>query len=550
LFQLLTPISLLALSGIALPLILHLRKVRRGKTLAIGSIAFFDKSAPSRGRSLRLSDLLLLFLRLLLVAVLALLLAGPIWKTAPSPRATGWLVLEKHSLGEAYARSRALVDSLLEAGYVLHDFSPGFPVMTLRDSTDTTAKRTAPVSYGDPVSNGVPVSYWLLAGALQEQSPAGIPLCLLTTGRLNRFRGPRPVIGPRLHWYTYVSGDSSSTWISGAYRMVSDSVRIGRFLSRPSGNTLVWQTVSSQTGVWAPGARDAGQPVPFSLDTGLSVTLYSDRYITDLRYIKAALEAIRNYTGRRIRVTAVPAGGQLPDTQDWLFWLSARSVPGDKKAAHIFRYEPGQEMQDGSPISFGEAQMLAAEPIFLHRIFHAAADTGAATDVSGFSAETPVPIAGSPGKEPLVLWTDAWGRPLLTEQTLSGQTTDHFYSRLDPAWNGLVWSPAFPLLLMKLLYGRTGGYAGTCGSTYAGDGPGDSAAKNDLRVIDDRQLLSDGSAGGSGGNAVAPNEDAGASRSPVTDLSHVFWLTAFILFVMERLLALYGTRKERAYAGK
>ena len=418
-FELLSPISLLALSAVALPLILHLRKDRKSKVLLVGSVSLFPKEARFRGKRRRISEWLLLALRMLLVALLALLLARPVWRTRPA-QTGGWLLIDPG----AYTQRKQLVDSLLRTGYELHAFERGFPVIAAGDTPLAPASDTAmaPAAYA--------ASYWSLAALVQRQSPPGISLYVLTTNQLSLFKGPRPVIEPRLHWNTYPS-----------------------VVQNPA-------------------------------DTGLSITAYGD----DRRYIEAAAKALAQYTGRKLTVTALPPGGILPDKQDWLFWLSTQPLPPGKKATHLFRYEPGKDRGDNASIDFGEARNLVAQPVSLYRIVSAGnAPTGA------IPAMAAPPVATTAR----AVWQDPWGNPLLT----SDDTTLHFYSRLDPAWNDLVWSPSFPAILARLLYTRS-----------------------DFGTIDATQLLPDGAAGDT-------------KHAGTTDLSHVLWLAAFILFILERVLA-------------
>ena len=416
-FELLSPISLLALSAVALPLILHLRKDRKSRVLPVGSIALFPKETRFRGKRRRISEWLLLAIRMLLIAVLALLLARPVWTSTPTG-AGGWLVTDQG----AYGQRKTWVDSLLHAGYELHAFGRGFPVIAPGDTA-------APVTAAQD-------SYWSLAALLQRQSPPGIPLYILTENRLARFNGPRPVIEPRLHWYTY-----------------------------PSAGTV-------------------------SADSGLAITAYGE----DRRYIEAAVKALARYTGRKLTVTDVPPGGAIPDNQDWLFWLSVQPPPTGKRAAHIFRYEPGKDRPDNAPIDFGESRNLVTGPVSLHRII-LAGDNGVALNGNA---------ANAPEWSPAPLWQDAWGAPLLT----ADDTIVHFYSRLDPAWNDLAWSPSFPAILMRLLYARP-----------------------DFQTIDPAQLSPDGTSNGK-------------THTDATDLSHAIWLIALALFILERVLA----RKEGPYA--
>ena len=64
--QLLNPIWLFAIGGIVIPLIIHLWNIKKGKTLKVGSISLLGESSRQSAKSLKLIDLLLLFLRCLL----------------------------------------------------------------------------------------------------------------------------------------------------------------------------------------------------------------------------------------------------------------------------------------------------------------------------------------------------------------------------------------------------------------------------------------------------------------------------------------------------
>ncbi|MEO7353730.1 MAG: BatA domain-containing protein [Gemmatimonadales bacterium] len=73
----LAPLWLGALAAVALPILLHLRAAAPPERVQVGSIADLTAGLSTRSRR-RLSDLLLLALRLLFVIVLALLLAQPV----------------------------------------------------------------------------------------------------------------------------------------------------------------------------------------------------------------------------------------------------------------------------------------------------------------------------------------------------------------------------------------------------------------------------------------------------------------------------------------
>jgi hypothetical protein len=72
--------ALIALAALAVPLVLHLIR-RPVPSVRLGSLKFLTES-QRRLRSVRWRDLLLLLLRCGVLAILALLLAGPRWVQA------------------------------------------------------------------------------------------------------------------------------------------------------------------------------------------------------------------------------------------------------------------------------------------------------------------------------------------------------------------------------------------------------------------------------------------------------------------------------------
>ncbi|MDO8994399.1 MAG: BatA domain-containing protein, partial [Daejeonella sp.] len=111
-FQLLNPIWLFGISGIIIPLLIHLWNVKKGKTLKIGSVSLLGESSRQNARSLRLLDLLLLLLRCLLIIIVSMLLAEPVWISSNSPaQKGGWILIEKDNFTETYSNFQKEIDS-------------------------------------------------------------------------------------------------------------------------------------------------------------------------------------------------------------------------------------------------------------------------------------------------------------------------------------------------------------------------------------------------------------------------------------------------------
>lgn len=79
----LAPAGLAFLGALLVPILLHLARRRRAEPTPFAALRWLAPGAPPRSR-VQLEELLLLALRLLLLALLALWLAQPVWRDAPA----------------------------------------------------------------------------------------------------------------------------------------------------------------------------------------------------------------------------------------------------------------------------------------------------------------------------------------------------------------------------------------------------------------------------------------------------------------------------------
>ncbi|HVU57401.1 MAG TPA: BatA domain-containing protein [Puia sp.] len=283
----LQPIWLFAMAGIIAPVVIHLWNNKTGRVLSIGSIDFLDRVSLKKARSRRISDWWLLVLRCLLLILLALLLAGPVWKQRPGADGKkGWVLV-----GGAIATGTSQVDSLVAAGFQRHDMT------------------------GD--------SWWESFHALDQQAPAGIPFYVFTDGLLRHFSGVRPVSSRPVYWYVGDPKDSTVQWVQAAWKLGFDSMRVITASSRAKGTSYSYRIYGRDT-----TAVDT---------TTLHVVIYADeKYTHDGQWVDGAVRALQQFTRRNIVIS-----GRLDGPADWVFWLSAK--PLDIKGANIVSYEPGRE---------------------------------------------------------------------------------------------------------------------------------------------------------------------------------------------------------------
>jgi hypothetical protein len=434
LFQLLQPIWLFALAGVSIPVIIYLWNPQPGKTLKVGSIALVKESGLLYKKRIKPAGLLLLLLRVLLLACIALALAGPLWRNPANTASKGWVLMARPQLTATYNRFKPMVDSLLQAGLEFHYFEEGFKKDKLSTALQVQADSTG---IHQP-------SYRGTIALLDQQADTRVPLYVFTDNYLRHFGGRRLPVSLNLHWFTYTP-DTVAT--------------------KPVTDTMA-----------------------------LRVTIFTRVYANDARCLKAALDAIQQFSKRNIITEVVTAAADIPARQDWLFWLDDALPVNVHNAKNVLSYAKGRLVKRMSCILPAMEQTFAAVSLYQSIIENDAAKQSFST-----------------------CWQDGFGHTLLSVQQEHNTAFYWLYTHIDPAWNDLPWSDNFPAILFKLLY------TGRVQDVWAG--------APDKTIIDSSQsmpiLLSSGEA--------APKP----AIFTETKLAGICWLLAFLLFFAERCLSFY-----------
>lgn len=288
-FQLLQPIWLFVLAGVSVPIIIHLWNRQPGKTLKVGSITLVRENAVSYKKRIRLTEILLLLLRCLLLACIAIALAGLLWQGPANNASRGWVLMDRQQLSVTYKRFKPQIDSLLQAGLEFHYFEDGFK----KERIDKALLQT-------DSSSIQPSSYRNVIAALNQQVNTQLPVYVFTDNYLRHFSGNRLPVSLNLHWVTYTP-DSSTM--------------------RPHIDTAA-----------------------------MRVTIFTRAYSNDARYCKAALEAIQQFSKRNIVIKTATAVADIPGQQDWLFWLDDEMPVANKGAKNMLLYAKGEMIKRTSYI--------------------------------------------------------------------------------------------------------------------------------------------------------------------------------------------------------
>lgn len=436
--QLLQPSWLYVLAGISIPVIIHLWNQRPGRILKVGSISLVPEEAKEYKRSLQLSDLLLLLLRCLLIASLAIVLANPTWKRPLTGfKQKGWILISKENLKETYTHFKPQVDSLYKAGYEFHYFNEGFKKEKLEDALVKEPDTTTSI-----------LSYWKLSELLDLTMPPSIPVYIFTDNYLKHFSGNRPTLSFRPNWLTYTPAISPATR----------------------------EDETTDT-------------------TALNISIFTDKYANDARYIKAAIDAIQSFSKRNIKTSIVNKNEQISAKQDWLFWLSDVPVNENINATTIFSYATGKQQSISSVINTDENTSLS---VLLYKSI-------AYADSSNINTEN--------------IWKDGFGNPVLSCRSRNNKKNYSLYTHFDPTWNELVWNGDFPAIIYSLLLRRS---------------PASTFSNNNHQLIDQKQLMPAYLPGG--------EQKANTASLETIDISGLSWLLVILLFIAERFFSFYNTK--------
>lgn len=507
--QLLNPLWLWAIAAIIVPVLIHLWHIKTGKTLKIGSIALLGESARQSAHSFRINDWLLLILRCLLLILLSLLLTQPFWqKQAQQTKAKGWVLVEKQPIKEVYVHFKPQIDSLLKAGYELHQFDASFKALKLQEVLQDTSRKAI---------NPKPRFYWSLLKLLEQQIQQKIPAYLFTSNQLQHFKGIRPSLNFDLNWKTYTPADSVSTWIQNAYFTSTDSIRLLVGESKPAGtsfSTIDLQSadrgnsnfkVSFEEGKPVVSLKNSPQKLILVDTSTLKITIYQNQFPADATYLNAALQAVKKFSGRKMKINLANNFNQIPTKQNWIFWLSNENFPSNTSkliaGGNIFEYENGKTQTINSWISSENP----GDPINLYQQI--------LPDKRSINATTEN------------VWQNGFGEPILSNQHLGNRNFYRFYNRFNPSWNDLVWSNDFPKLLLNLIL--------------------KSYPQPDFKVYDKRIISSNQQ---QTMKEKELNEILKTTKpKELTDLKHAFWIALFLVFLAERIVSTQ-TKKEVNYA--
>ncbi|WP_421803996.1 BatA domain-containing protein [Flagellimonas sp.] len=294
------PTYLWALLGLLVPLAIHLWSKKEANTIKIGSVQLLDESNSRQSSSIQLNEWLLLLLRMLILALIVVLMAGPQWRTKGNQQQVTYLV--EPSLANEPTLA-TILDSLQEDASV-RLFTNGFPEWDL--DTDYQAEQETP-------------NYWQLAQRLD--SLRSDSLVVFTKALAKGVKSKRPNTQKKIQWVVTEGEEILERPLialknTEAVQLVTVSsnsmrTRINKEMIK-DGYQLTRAGDSLQLG------EGATTIVPLhKMDTLLINLQVDEGFKREEKYLEASFRALSAYLGQPIKVKK-DSSSESTDLQVWL----------------------------------------------------------------------------------------------------------------------------------------------------------------------------------------------------------------------------------------
>lgn len=319
----LNPTYLWAFLGFLVPIGIHLWSKKEGRTIKIGSIQLLQESDSKQTSSIQINEWWLLLLRLVILGLIVLILAGPRLKHQVVQEAVTYLVDPILLNDEKF---NLLLDSL-ETKHGVHLLQEAFP----RWNQDNTYNREETIP-----------GYWQLAKDL-ESFPSD-SFVVYTSAYVSGIKGVRPKISKNINWIFIEADQPNSQPVAAISKenkvqilyAKNSTARLG-FTKKTFANDQV-KIKKNRDSV----KLDAGQGTEvLSLlkEKPLAVEIYyTPQLDNERRYIHAALNAISNYLEIPVEIFETRDADSLNlNSKLNLIWLSEAALPETSQKVMIYK---------------------------------------------------------------------------------------------------------------------------------------------------------------------------------------------------------------------
>ncbi|HNR72771.1 MAG: hypothetical protein UZ12_BCD005002423 [Bacteroidetes bacterium OLB12] len=290
------PAYLWAFLALSIPIAIHLLSRKEGRVIPMGSLRHLHESASQQFRGIKLNELVLLALRLWVLLLFVLLLAGLMLNTGEQKK---WLVYDPILIGHQEANTFA--DSLQAQGYEWHWMATGFPT-----------KDQSP----EPLQN-----YWQVINELKTQRLS--EAVVVSASLLKNFNGALQPLPDQISWQTFELPEHRFSTF-GVKQSKFNIVRNG--ISNSSHTRFVTDTVAALPDTlrtWAP----------------IQVAIQADKgFESETRLVEASLTAIKKILPIEMVTTEIAQA-------DWVFWLSGKTIPATQANVIVVKATAGKLLE-------------------------------------------------------------------------------------------------------------------------------------------------------------------------------------------------------------
>ena len=313
------PSYLWALLGLLVPLAIHLWSKKEAKTIKIGSVQLLDESNSRQSSSIQLNEWFLLLLRMLIITLVVLLMAGPQWRTKGNQKQITYLV-EASIANEASISS--VLDSLQEESPVLL-LENGFPEWEV--DVGYQAEKSQP-------------DYWQLVQKMDSLRSDSI--VVFTKALVKGIKSMRSNTQKKIHWVVVESEETQDQPLM-AYKRES-GVELITASSNGRATKIKKEVLEEGFEINNDSLRlrsDEAIRVPLKTVDTLHINLYvADDFEREGKYIEASFRALSAFLKREIVVRKEDELAR--DQADLNIWLSNETMNDSEGKWLIYQENP------------------------------------------------------------------------------------------------------------------------------------------------------------------------------------------------------------------
>ncbi|EOR96115.1 hypothetical protein ADIARSV_0759 [Arcticibacter svalbardensis MN12-7] len=231
----------------------------------------------------------------------------------------------------------------------------------------------------------------------------------------------------------------------------------------------------------------------------ISALINEGNNAADAAYIKAALEAIGVFSGRSVKIKTWNNNAGFKSDAGLIFWLSDQPISRAlianlRPGTRLISYEPGKVIPIQSVIDL-QTEGIGNDPVI--------------------TLSKRIDAKNTPGQ---AIWTDGFGKPILSLESSGKIKHYHLYVKFNPQWTDLVWSEQFVKAIMPIVLSEQE----ETGSFGIEDHPRDQRVWN-------KNLQT---------TRYQPKSGTTAELTTTQPLNPGIWILALLVFITERILSL------------